>query len=345
MHVEAVGLVAHGTDEKVPRGQHIADVGREPEKAHVSWRIQALCFTLPRRRAPPPAGDDQPRIPRPRSRQAAPGPPQQIESLVDVVAERTDEQHDRNVRRHTECVTGGDALRAGRHAPRGIGPEIDRVRARPRHADKVNRRPARGIGVGDHDARGPQGGALARDGNPLQAPGSVPGPPRRAVIAHGPRCVHGMQPVDVGPDAVSAVDDDARIGVAGEDGARHRRTRAREQPLGERRRAARPRDLVPAGEPVCSEPLIDLVADEMHVMAEVEETGRERGIRPVHPAVLMEAAGHDDPRNAFSLCGHSSLPVAPRRWAPCSPPLEQMRLRARRSSRSAAAESPWTAPT
>jgi len=41
-------------------------------------------------------------------------------------------------------------------------------------------------------------------------------------------------------------------------------------------------------------------------MAELEETGRERGIRPVHPAVLMEAAGHDDPRNAFSLCGHSS---------------------------------------
>ena len=80
-------------------------------------------------------------------------------------------------------------------------------------------------------------------------------------------------------------------------------------------------------------------------IAAVEETGRERGIRPVHPAVLMEAAGHDDPRNAFSLCGHRSLPVAPRRWAPCSPPLEQMRLRARRSSRSAAAGSPWTAPT
>ena len=51
-------------------------------------------------------------------------------------------------------------------------------------------------------------------------------------------------------------------------------------------------------------------------MAELEEIGRERGIRPVHPAVLMESAGHDDPRNAFSLCGHSSLPVAPRRWAP-----------------------------
>jgi hypothetical protein len=134
----------------------------------------------------------------------------------------------------------------------------------PRHdPDSFDQRAPRGIRVRD-DQRGVlERLALAPPRQILQPAVAIPAPPRRTGVADRPCGVNRVHPVDVGPGAVAAIDDNPRERVAAHGGGGYVPAGSREQPLRQTRQAARPRRDVHGRQGVVGKASIDLVTDQV----------------------------------------------------------------------------------
>ena len=195
---------------------------------------------------PAAAGSQQRRVPAARTGPAAPSSPQHVEPLVDIGPIAPTNSDDRPMcRASAETRAPRSALRASAASPRGIRSQIDDVRMRCRcDADPASINARRvDVRVRDHQIGAAPQRCRARDGAPAPSqPGvAISAPPRRAVVVDRPRGVHRMHPVDVGPGAVAAVDDDAAMQDQRPTTSAATAARSREQTFRERGAAARPR--------------------------------------------------------------------------------------------------------
>ena len=253
---------------------------------------------LPARHPPAAARDDQRRVPAARKR---PGSVQARQStskplLMSVPIAPTNSTTGRSA---GNCRDARAAVRSAciGGTPRRVRSQIDGANASRGDADPLDHGTPRGLRVRDHETA-PAAAIRARAGAPIPssarfryrlhhaAPSSLTGQ------AAWTACTQLMSGHAQLPPLTTTRASGSRPTTSARDlPRRFARADVRRAPAGRAAAARRARSTADRS----TKRWIDVVADQMHRHAGLEEMCRERSVRAIHPAPLMEAAGDDDP--------------------------------------------------